>query len=262
MPLIEIVNATVVKNGRTLLDAVSLTVEAGQHTAILGPNGCGKSTLIKLLTFQDYPVWNAAAVPPVRVLGEANWDVFELRKKLGIVSADLSFRFLHDYGSAALTAREAVLTGFFAARELFAFHEITVAMELAADEALARMDAAELAEKPLEWLSTGELRRVLLARALVHQPLALILDEPTSGLDLVAAARFLESLRGLAQGGVTLILVTHHLEELIPELAQVALMQKGKVAAVGEPALVCTRERLSAAFETTLTSIPATRFCS
>ncbi len=103
LPLVELHEASVVKNGRTILDRVSLRIDKGQHTLIYGPNGCGKTSMLKLLTFQDYPLWSSSEIPPVRVLGEARWDVTELRKSLGIVSGDLTSKFLNDYGSAQLT---------------------------------------------------------------------------------------------------------------------------------------------------------------
>jgi iron complex transport system ATP-binding protein len=247
-PLVELHEASVVKNGHTILDRVSLCIDEGQHTLVFGPNGCGKTSLLKLLTFQDYPLWSPAETPAVRVLGESRWDVTELRKSLGIVSGDLTSKFLNDYGSAQLTATEAVITGYYASRELYDWTPVTDEMRAAATEALTKMHIASLADSPIEWLSTGELRRVLIARALINHPRALILDEPTSGLDVVAAAEFLESINQLATQGVTLILVTHHLEELLPCIQQVILLQAGRVFAVGTPDECCTTERLCAQF--------------
>lgn len=247
-PLVELHNASVVKNGHTILDRVSLRIDEGQHTLVFGPNGCGKTSLLKLLMFQDYPLWLPAETPPVRVLGESRWDVTELRKLLGIVSGDLTSKFLNDYGSAQLTATEAVITGYYASRELYDWTPVTDEMRQAAAAALSRMHIAPLADSPIEWLSTGELRRVLIARALINHPRALVLDEPTSGLDVVAANEFLETIEQLAAQGVTLILVTHHLEELLPCIEQVILLREGHVFLTGTPDECCTTEKLQALF--------------
>jgi iron complex transport system ATP-binding protein len=248
IPLVELHDASVVKNGHTILDRVSLRIDEGQHTVVFGPNGCGKTSLLKLLTFQDYPLWSPAETPAVRVLGEARWDVTELRKSLGIVSGDLTSKFLNDYGSAQLTATEAVITGYYASRELYDWTPVTDEMREAAVLALSRMHIAALADSPIEWLSTGELRRVLIARALINHPRALILDEPTSGLDVVAADEFMESIEQLSSHGVTLILVTHHLEELLPCIQQVILLQAGRVFAAGSPEECCATEILCKQF--------------
>jgi iron complex transport system ATP-binding protein len=248
IPLVELHEASVVKNGRTILDRVSLRIDEGQHTLIFGPNGCGKTSLLKLLTFTDYPLWSGNEIPPVRVLGQARWDVTELRKSLGIVSGDLTSKFLNDYGSAQLTATEAVITGYYASRELYDWTPVTDEMRQAAGTALSRMQIAALADSPIEWLSTGELRRVLIARALINRPRALVLDEPTSGLDVVAAAEFLATIQQLERQGVTLILVTHHLEELLPCIEQVILLKQGRVFRAGTSEECCTEEALSQLF--------------
>jgi iron complex transport system ATP-binding protein len=247
-PLVELHEASVVKNGHSILDRVSLRIDEGQHTLVFGPNGCGKTSLLKLLTFQDYPLWSPAEIPAVRVLGEARWDVTELRKSLGIVSGDLTSKFLNDYGSAQLTATEAVITGYYASRELYDWTPVTEEMRQAALFALSRMHIAPLADAPIEWLSTGELRRVMIARALINHPRALILDEPTSGLDVVAASEFLATIEQLAAQQVTLILVTHHLEELLPCIKQVILLKAGSIFRQGSPAECCTAATLSELF--------------
>lgn len=256
VPLIEISDATIKKNGRVILDRLSLTIADGQHTVVFGPNGCGKSTLLKLITLQDYPLWRPGDTPPIRILGEEHWNVFELRKQLGIVSFDLTQRFLNDYSSAQLSGLDAVVTGFFASRELFDWTPVDDAMRAEAAAALARVHAERLADIPLEWMSTGELRRVMIARALVNRPRALILDEPTSGLDVMAAEEFMARLAALARQGVTLILVTHHFEEIIPEIRQVCLMKDGRIRFVGERDEVCTAENFEALFDTPTTMQP------
>jgi iron complex transport system ATP-binding protein len=131
---------------------------------------------------------------------------------------------------------------------VFRHHQVTAAMRDRSHRALARVEAAHLANKPLNEMSTGERRRVLIARALVTEPAALLLDEPTTGLDFIARHRFMESVRRLAQEGTTVILVTHHVDEIIPEIGRVVLLANGRVAFDGPPDEALTRERLSAVY--------------
>jgi len=190
---------------------------------------------MKLLALELYPLARDTD-PPVRLFGRERWDVFELRARLGIVSADLHDRFVHGNADGAgwsVRGRDAVLSGFFSSRGVFTHHDITPAMREAAARALERAGVPHLADAPLDRMSTGEARRVLIARALVHGPSALVLDEPTRGLDLAARHRFLEDVRALARGGITILLVTHHAEEIIPEIGRVILLSKGRVAADG-----------------------------
>ena len=225
-PLLDIQNATVAKNGKRLLDNLHLQIAPGQHTAILGPNGSGKSSLIKLITRQYYPLVREGISSSVSIFGQERWNVFELRSLLGIVSADLHQTFT---GEVAPLGLEAVLSGFFASQGLAQNHAVTGDMRARAWESLEMVEAAHLAEKPMDEMSTGEARRILIARALVHNPRALLLDEPTTGLDIAARRRFLETLRELARQDRTIILVTHHVEEIIPEIKRVVLMQGGSV---------------------------------
>ena len=252
-PLIEIANASVVLGATRILDGLTLTIQAGEHTAILGPNGAGKSTLMKLLTLQLYPYAGANGAAPVRILGRDRWDVQELRARLGIVSADLHDRFVHGNSNGVITGRDAVLSGFFASQGVFSHQHVTDAMREAAGGALDSMGAGHLADATLDTMSTGEARRVLIARALVHGPQALVLDEPTRGLDVAAQHDFMERVRGLARRGTTLILVTHHAEEIIPEIGRIILLRRGRVAHDGTKASVMTSAKLSEAFEASLT---------
>jgi iron complex transport system ATP-binding protein len=246
-PIVELHEATVVLGTTRALDAVSLTIRVGEHTAILGPNGAGKSTLIRLLTLQQYPL-ASNGVAPIRVFGRDRWDVFALRSQLGIVSADLHDRFVHGNAAGRITARDAVLSGYFASQGLFANHHVTDAMRASASGALELMAVAHLADVTLGEMSTGEARRVLIARALVHKPRALVLDEPTRGLDLVAQHQFMERVRGIARQGVTILLVTHHVEEIIPEIDRVILLREGRVAGDGLKADVLTARALGDVF--------------
>lgn len=239
-PLIELDGATVCRGTATVLHELSLRIESGRHTAILGPNGCGKSTLVKLVTRELYPVVRAGEAP-VRVLGRTRWDVFALRARLGVVAPDLQRDLLRAPG---LTALEAVLGGFFAAQRAPA-DGVTAAMRERSAAALSECDAAHLAARPIAELSTGETRRVLIARAIAHRPQALLLDEPTTGLDVAARAHFLATLRRLARAGTTLVLVTHHLEEIVPEIERVILLRGGRLFADGTPAQTLRSDLLS-----------------
>jgi iron complex transport system ATP-binding protein len=252
IPLVEINDASVVLGGSRILDGLTLTIRAGEHTAILGPNGAGKSTLMKLLTLQVYPFANSNGTPPVRILGRERWDVFDLRAQLGIVSADLHDRFVHGNAAGVITGRDAVLSGYFASQGLFSHSRVSGAMRQEAMAALDSVGAAHLAEATLDTMSTGEARRVLIARALVHKPKALVLDEPTRGLDLVAQHHFMERVRGIAQRGTTIVLVTHHADEIIPEIDRVILLSRGRVAYDGSKATVLTAANLSTVFDASL----------
>jgi iron complex transport system ATP-binding protein len=247
-PLLQLTNATVLKGTTRALDSLSMTIQQGEHTAILGPNGAGKTTLMNLLTFEDRPLSEPGAPPAVRVFGRDAWHVFELRAQIGVVSANLHGRFVTGHSSGTITGEDAVVSGFFATQGVLLYVTVTDAMRAAARRALARVEASHLAGKTLDEMSTGEARRVLIARALVNSPRALVLDEPTTGLDVVARDRFLESVRHLAREGTTVILITHHVEEIIPEIEHVVLLDRGRVAASGRKADMLTHDRLSAIF--------------
>ncbi len=260
--VLEFHDASLRREGRTVLHSLNLRIAQGEHTAIFGPNGSGKSSLLRLISREHYPAARDAAdtashrPAAVTILGRERWNVFELRSLLGIVSADLHQAFAgsgtnSDGGgnNARRTGFDAVLSGFFATQTLLpGYHEVTAEMRERAQAALALVEAMHLAEKPLTRMSTGEARRILIARALAPDPCALLLDEPTAGLDLLARRRFLETLRHIAQKGKTVILVTHQTEEIIPEIGRVVLLQNGRVFCDGPKAEVLTTPRLSELF--------------
>ncbi|MEO8012318.1 MAG: ATP-binding cassette domain-containing protein [Dokdonella sp.] len=246
--LIELDHATVMRGLEVVLRDISLRIEQGQHTAILGPNGCGKSTFVKLIHREVYAVARSGATP-VRLFGQARWNVFELRSRLGIVSSDLHREFV---SAPEISALDTVICGFFASQRIAEPGEVNADMRERAQAALAGIGIGDLATRPMATLSSGEARRVLIARALVHSPQALLLDEPTSGLDIVARRGFLDLLGMLARRGVTLILVTHHLEEVVAEIGRVILLRDGGVHADGAPDEVLTSARLSSQYGTDL----------
>lgn len=245
IPLLDIDSASVVRGGRLILDTINLQVAGGEHTAILGPNGAGKSTLIKLIARQLYPLARADGTGRVHVFGRERWNVTELRGLLGIVSPALE----RDYTTEMpLEVFDAVVSSFFAARGLWLNHHATDAMRERSRVALAQVGASHLVGRQMADLSTGEARRVLIARALVHRPRLLLLDEPSAGLDLGSRRHFLETLRGLALGGTTLLVVTHHIEEVLPEVRQVVLLKDGRIWKHGAKEQTLTGATLSAAF--------------
>ena len=247
-PLLQLIEASVVRSGNRVLDGFSLTLKQGEHTAIIGPNGSGKSTLIQLLTGQVYPVARPDGPPPVMIFGQERWHLAELRSRMGIVTSDLHMRFVGGSSMGRVTGLDAVLAGFFSAEVLFFHHQVDDRMRRRAELALEQVGASHLRDRKMNQMSTGEARRVIIARALVHDPAILVLDEPTTGLDIVARADFLSQLRRLTEAGATLIIVTHHVEEVIPEIQRVILLGEGRVVASGEPEEVLTSGRLAEAF--------------
>ena len=234
-------NVDVARGENVVLHDVNLKIATGEHVAILGPNGCGKSTLIKTITRECYPV--ARANSGITILGRERWNIFELRSLLGIVSNDLLA-----WCKADTPGREVVLSGFFSSQRVFRNHHVQPDQERRANEALERLGVLHLAERPMEEMSSGEAQRILIARALVHQPRALLFDEPTNSLDVLAQHELRETMRGLARSGVGIVLVTHHVADIIPEIDRVVLMRGGRIVADGRKSDVLSSEQLSQLF--------------
>ncbi len=244
-PLLELRNVRVMRaEGRLGLDGVTLRIGVGEHVCILGPNGCGKSTLIKTLTRECYPLVEEGA--SMSILGRDRWDVSELRSLLGIVSPDFLASCALDASGA--TGRDVVLSGFFSSTRIFPHHRVEPDLVARADAALARIGIAHLADRSLLEMSSGEAKRTLIARALVHEPGTLLFDEPSNALDIGAQLALRGTLRDLALSGTGILLVTHHVSEIIPEIERVVLLGAGRVVADGPKDEVLTEARLSAVF--------------
>ena len=184
-----------------------------------------------------------------RILGRDRWNVWELRRHVGIVSQDLQQRY-----TPSATALEVVVSGFHSSIGVHGVlaDRVTPEQTDAAEGALVELGVGELAGQALNSMSTGQQRRVILARALVHRPQTLILDEPTAGLDFAASFDYLARVRDLAAAGRNIIIVTHHLDEIPPEVDRIILLDGGRIAADGPKASVLTGERLSAVYRTAI----------
>lgn len=240
-PLFDFQNICVMRGQKAVLDEFSLQIGADEHVAILGPNGCGKSTLIKTITRECYPV--ARDGSSISVFGNDSWDIFSLRSLLGIVSNDLM---LSCTGDAC--GRDVVLSGFFSSTAIYPNHAVDPKQRETADATLAELKISHLADRPVSEMSSGEARRVLIARALVHRPRALLFDEPCNSLDPGAQQKVRLTMSLLAQAGTAIILVTHELADIVPEIQRVVLMNRGRIVADGGKEEILQAERLSGLF--------------
>ncbi len=222
-PIIEMRKVCVSKGSATLLKDVDLTIRKGERLVILGPNGSGKSSLIKTM-MGEHRHDTAVEGSYVRLRGSDLWNLFDVRKAFGLVSADLQFDFSRD-----MDCLDAVLSGFFGSIGTNRSQEIGAEMEGLAREALAAVGSSHLAERRYCTLSTGEARRVLMARALVNSPEALILDEPMNSLDLTGKRLVRAAIRNLAKEGRSLVLVTHDPADIVPEIGRVVMIKDGRV---------------------------------
>jgi iron complex transport system ATP-binding protein len=224
-PLLDFGNVTIIREGNEILHSLSLKVDSGENIAILGPNGSGKSTLIRAITRENYPLLCEGL--RFRIMGHEVWHVGTLRTMLGIVSPELQLIYNRE-----TTGRDMILSGFFSSIGLF-MHEVTPEMRRKTCEILEFLEIEHLGDRPMIRMSTGEARRFLIGRALVHDPKALILDEPTTGLDLHALHHFRSTLRKIASSGTNIIMVTHNLHDIIPEISRVILMKDGRFCVDG-----------------------------
>ena len=244
-PLIEIHDATIWRGRTRVFDNLDLRIEQHERVAILGPNGSGKTTLLKTINRELYPVVREGSW--VRILGRDKWNVWELRKHIGIVSHDLHQRYRPD-----TTALEVVVSGYLSSIGVHGILADRIDREQirAARVILSELGIGDLEDRPLKSMSTGQQRRCLLGRALVHGPDTLILDEPTAGLDFAASFDYLHRIRRLANSGRNIVIVTHHLNEIPPEVERVILLDAGTVSADGPKASVLTSEKLSEVYGT------------
>ncbi len=251
--LIDIQNATVYRGRTKVFDGLTLKIEEGENTAVLGPNGAGKSTLLRLLSQALFPVKQEGSY--VKIRGKERWNVNRLRRHMGIVSHDLQSNY-----KGWVTGYDIVLSGYDASVGLWPHQSFDQQQRDRADEIIQELGITSLSHRRLETMSTGEQRRFLMARALVHDPDVLVLDEPTSGLDLKACFQYIELIRSLMAQGKTIVLVTHHVHEIPPEIERVIMIQSGQVTKEGPKAELITGSHLSALFDTNVRVVEANGF--
>ena len=243
---LELEHVNVARGETVVLHDVNLTIDEGEHVAILGPNGCGKSTLIKTMTCECYPL--ALDGTRVSIFGRERWDLIELKQRLGVVSPELPGR-----ATLKTTGRDAVLTGFFSSSTLWPNLTVTESMRERAEQVLALVGAMAIADKPVGEMSAGEQRRVMIGRALAGSGTSagsqmLLLDEPSNALDLAAQQGLRTMLRGLAQRGTGILLITHHIADILPEIERVILMRAGRIVADGTKSALLAPQALSELF--------------
>jgi iron complex transport system ATP-binding protein len=251
-PFLHLAHVNVARGENIVLHDINLSVNEGEHIAILGPNGCGKSTLIKTITCECYPI--AEAETEVSIFGRQRWDLTELKKRLGVVSPELPGK-----PTLTTTGRDAILTGFFSSSTLWPNLTVTDAMEARADEVLELVDAVSLRNKFVGHMSAGQQRRIMIGRALVGSSSSfggnrqmLLLDEPSNALDLAAQQDLRDLLRRLAQQGTGILMITHHVSDIIPEIDRILMMKDGRIVADGPKSELLIASRLSELFNTQL----------
>ncbi|MGE0825374.1 MAG: ABC transporter ATP-binding protein [Candidatus Binatia bacterium] len=251
--IIEIKNATVYRGQHCVFDKFSLAIPHGCNTAILGPNGAGKSTLLKLLLRELYPVF--AEDSAIRIFGQDNWNVWELRTHFGIVSHELQQQYL-----GSVRGRSVILSGYDSSIDTGFHRRFSADEQQQAEHVMHTLGIIHLQDRLFGEMSTGEQRRFLLGRALINDPDTLVLDEPTSGLDLRACFQYLSIIRNLMHTGKVVILVTHHLHEIPPEISHIVLLKHCAVLAEGDKTTMLTDTYLTTLFETPVKLVQANGF--
>ncbi len=244
MKIIDFNNIYVSYEVNPVLENINLEIEEGQHWAILGSNGSGKSTLIKLLSNDLYP--NTKYKFKKLIFGKERWSIFDLKKNLGIITNDLH-NYFEKHGNF-LTAYEVVLSGYYSSIGVFKHQDFTKTQHQKALEVLEFLEISHIKDKKVHQMSTGQLRRCIIGRALIHEPKAFILDEPTVGLDIKAQNSFLQIIRKLSSKA-SIILVTHHIEEIFSEISHIAMLYNKTIFKQGEKKEILNSDNLSKIFE-------------
>ena len=242
MNIIDLQNITVFQGRNKILDNFSLTIDESQSTVILGPNGSGKTTILKLLNRELYIVEDKKS--SLKIFEKDRWNVDDLRSNLGVVSQNLQY----GYSNSAL-GLYVVLSGFYSSDGIWQHQKFDEKKLNRAKEVMELLSISELQDREFSAMSSGEQRKFLLARSLVNDPAVLVFDEPTSGLDMSTCFQYLEIIRELIGMGKKVILVTHHIHEIPPEVTRVILLKEGKVVEDGDKDKVLNDASLTNLFD-------------
>jgi iron complex transport system ATP-binding protein len=239
-PILEISNLRIERGGTVILNDVNWNVQPGEHWAMLGANGSGKTSLLSALTGYLAPTAGEISLLGQHY-GESDWR--ELRKKIGLVSSSVRQMMADDE-----PALETVASGKYAMIDFWG--RVTRTEKTQALKLLRQIECEHLAGRPWRVLSQGERQRVLIGRAAMARPRVLILDEPCAGLDPAAREHFLQFIQrlGTQENSPALVLVTHHVEEIMPVFSQVLILKNGRVLVAGAKTNVLNSKNLSGAF--------------
>jgi iron complex transport system ATP-binding protein len=254
--IVELEHVHVARGNNLVLHDLSLRIDRGEHLAILGPNGCGKSTLLKTITCELYPVVRPET--RVRIMGRERWDLTELKRRMGVVAAELPGR-----QTLSITGFDAILTGFFSSSTLWPNLSVTNLMRELAEDILAQVNAESLRDIAVGEMSAGQQRRIMIGRAMAgtsskdsdRSVQMLLLDEPSNAMDLAAQQDLREMLRRLAQRGTAILLITHHIADILPEIDRIVMMNSGHIVADGSKEDLLTAHQLGTLFGREITLI-------
>ena len=240
---VEFGNVSLVRNGVRILDNISMKIRTDESAAVIGPNGSGKTSLMKLLKGDARPYYDASSDTVCKLFGQERWNIFDLRNRIGAVSGELQSRF-----SGGMSVGAVILSGFFRTADVYRDHVITDAMVRAAEKAAEAVGISDKLTDDAGRLSLGEMRRALIARALVPEPEVLLLDEPMTGLDVVAREKFRNMLDSLIEKGTGIIMITHELEDIPKNADRVIMMKNGRIFADGRKKDLLVSDTVSGLF--------------
>jgi iron complex transport system ATP-binding protein len=232
-----------VRNGIMILNSLTMNIADGESVAIIGPNGSGKTSLMKMIKGDARPYRDENCETICRMFGEDRWNIFDLRNKMGVVSMDLQFRFKDTTSAGAV-----IMSGFFRTTDIYKDHVITDVMIDDMENAAERVGISDKLTRDIGKLSLGEKRRVLIARALVPRPKMLLLDEPMASLDIAVRTELRNVLDNLMENGVGIIMITHDLEDIPAGVQRVIMMKDGRIFDDGPKDKILTSEKVSSLF--------------
>lgn len=244
MNALEMRDVSVIRGGKRILDSINLSIDGNESVAVIGKNGSGKTTLIKLLRGEIHPFYDEVSPAYMSIFGEEHWNIFDVRSKMGIVSMDLQNMFRQD-----TQVSEVILSGFFGSMDVFRNMTVTDEMVSKVRDAAYMMGIDDLLERTLEGLSMGEMRRTLIARALVTDPKTLVMDEPMTGLDITMASKFRRMFDILIDAGVNIVVVTHDLADIPESIERVVMMKDGRIFADGRKEELLTSKVISELYD-------------